>query len=81
MGCYDTVNTHCPVCGGILGLQTKAGKCNFEEFDIYSVPAALAEDLSEETEHNIEKCKGCETEYRLFANVARVAMTLLKIKE
>lgn len=45
MGCYDTVNFHCPSCGAALFEQSKAGGCNLVEYDCSEVPLAVAADL------------------------------------
>ena len=47
MGMFDTVSLACPHCGERTEFQTKAGQCLGMNYEIESVPARIAESLSE----------------------------------
>ena len=52
---YDTVYVECLGCGGIIEIQTKDGPCKLENFNLRSVPPAVATELNGMT----GICLGC----------------------
>ncbi len=54
MGCYDSVFIDCD-CGDRIEFQSKRGPCDYVEYDINTMPVALAADLQDES----STCKRC----------------------
>jgi len=57
MGVFDSVWAKCPNCGEPVEFQSKAADCVLADYELHSVPAAIAVDIDGET----EVCKGCGT--------------------
>ena len=60
MGMYDIVETHCS-CGHILQVQSKAGDCMLDTYNLSEVPGSIAHALHNE---KIE-CGVCGKTYRM----------------
>jgi len=60
MGCYDTVHALCRQCGGEMEIQSKAGDCMLQDFDLSDAPPAILGDLHGET----LACRRCHTVWR-----------------
>lgn len=66
MGMFDTVHVKCPACGEILELQSKAGHCILNEYNLDNVPAHIAGDLI-----NRElDCRYCGAELKIMGYVS-----------
>ena len=48
MGCFDTVVVTCPFCKELIGIQSKAGKCMMEEYDLQDAPLEVLGDINNE---------------------------------
>ena len=55
MGLYDTVYMRCTNCGNKMGIQSKAGECDLNEYQLHDVPPAIAGSLVGE----VIKCENC----------------------
>lgn len=55
MGMFDTVVTNCPKCGERNEIQTKAGDCCLDVYEIDSVPVEIARSLDGQ-ERWCDKC-------------------------
>lgn len=75
MGMFDTVHVKCPLCGGLIEIQSKAGECNLLHFRYDSVPVAVADDIDGDS----LSCKKCCTEFTVHANTPKRVDMLTKI--
>ena len=74
MGCFDTVKVSCPNCGKENRIQSKAGDCLLDEYDLDIAPDVIKADLNGEfMTCNNEKCQAkfkivtrvdCHVEFR-----------------
>ena len=46
MGMFDTVETHCS-CGHVMEIQSKAGECSLQTYNISRVPDEIAQSLQD----------------------------------
>jgi len=49
MGMFDTVIVRCAYCGGEIQVQTKAGPCMLEIYDLVSAPPQILGALDQQT--------------------------------
>lgn len=74
MGMFDSVFGSCPHCHKIVEMQSKAGDCLCNEYDIYNVPVTIAKSLeNNKTDYNTtcEHCGGRFT-LKLLANIDKI---------
>ena len=63
MSSFDAVYVKCPKCKVIMTLQSKAGKCNLDEFALGApVPSVIALDLD-----GTHTCEVCDKDFIVFA--------------
>ena len=58
MGMFDTVYFECPHCGKENSIQTKAGPCELNDWNIHQAPLEVLLDIQKW--YSIYKCKHCE---------------------
>jgi len=73
MGSFNTLVMPCE-CGGNVEFQSKAGRCDFQRYDVHHVPDVIAVDLRDEK----ETCVKCGTEYILDVQVIK-ALQLVRV--
>ena len=56
MGMFDYVIVECPNCSGRVEFQSKVGDCILTEYDEYTMPIEIAQDLNNE-EMRCAHCK------------------------
>ena len=54
---FDTAIVRCPKCSYPNELPTKAGICDFEEWDLLKAPAVIQADIAHQ--HNDFQCDNC----------------------
>ena len=74
MGCYDTVKMHCPKCGEIYNVQSKAGNCALDIYDLASCPDEILYDIAHASPFI---CDNCGATFHLRPTV----MPYLELKE
>lgn len=67
MGMFDSVIGKCPHCGEKVEMQSKAGVCNMEEYNIRQVPVVIAEDLNKTKAKYNTTCEHCSKRFTLEA--------------
>lgn len=61
---YDSVIGDCPHCGKQVELQSKAGDCSLDRYEVEEVPVDIAKDLAlNDTPWNTT-CWACKKEYK-----------------
>lgn len=68
MGVFDSVYVPCPGCGKRHELQSKAGECCLDCFDLDNAPAVILADLGTHPDEEYT-CDVCGCEFRLRAVV------------
>ena len=58
MGLYDTVILKCPECDNEIKIQSKAGKCRLDEYQLADAPLSIAENMVDKSPFTCDKC-GC----------------------
>lgn len=61
MGMFDSVKIDCPSCGATVEFQSKAGRCNLDEFSDEDVPLVIALDIV----GDVETCVHCNKEFKI----------------
>ncbi len=75
MGCYDTIEFHCPDCGEIIYAQSKGGERMMENYKHTSVPDDVASDCNR---HSPVTCHGCGSKWE-FEYPRNICLTLRKV--
>lgn len=70
MGMYDTVHFDCPHCGMDAEIQTKAGPCHLNDYQLADVPESVAEALVECDGRNYKTCYRCGVSLEFVAKVS-----------
>ena len=78
MGMFDNIWVSCPHCNERTNLQSKAGDCTLEEYELDNAPLSVMGDLSVGGGYRI--CTKCDREIRVVAN-GRPTFTVAKPKE
>ncbi|MCP4123008.1 MAG: hypothetical protein GY751_14750 [Bacteroidetes bacterium] len=75
MGMFDSVYAACPVCGGQVEFQSKAGICDLKRYHMTAVPPEIASDIDDYT----VACKcGAYVTLKLATPIPRVQMFVVK---
>jgi hypothetical protein len=72
MGCFDSVNIHCPKCDELIEVQSKAGKCLLDMYSSGEVPLVIAADI----EGREYTCQSCGCQFKLVLNVPKTVQIL-----
>ena len=64
MGCFDTILVNCPGCGKSNEIQSKAGNCLLDTFELDKAPDVIKSDLNGER----IVCKTCGAVYRIVTS-------------
>lgn len=67
MGMFDSVRGRCPHCRKEVMLQSKAGECLLDTYDIESVPVEIAKDLNKTLKDYNTSCEHCGGKFTLIA--------------
>jgi predicted RNA-binding Zn-ribbon protein involved in translation (DUF1610 family) len=77
VGMFDSVFAKCPDCGEMVEFQTKVGPCMLARYSSDSVPASIAAGVN----GDIEDCDSCGTKVKLHANINRITMQVIKVRD
>ena len=66
MGMFDRIWVNCPNCGTLVEFQSKAGECILHDYNIYNIPAGIADDIK----NDAEMCEKCGEVVSLYVKVS-----------
>lgn len=56
MGMFDSVYVNCPACKARVELQSKAGDCMLNDFELFNAPPIIQADLARYSPYECTSC-------------------------